>query len=115
MSDLFWMRDEQMARLRPFFPRSHGKPRVDDRRVLSGIILKPPQWLAMERRAKGRWSAPDTVQSLEAVERHDRVPRGPEGRVLQNKSPGGRSNGYKLVDEVVSRKWWKFEGGVIAG
>lgn len=28
-----------MARLAPFFPRSHGKPRVDDRRVLSGIIF----------------------------------------------------------------------------
>ncbi len=39
MSDLFWLTDEQMARLQPFFPRSHGKPRVDDRRVLSGIIF----------------------------------------------------------------------------
>ncbi|MEY8827875.1 transposase [Sedimentitalea sp. XS_ASV28] len=39
MSNLFWLTDAQMARLRPFFPRSHGKPRVDDRRVLSGIIL----------------------------------------------------------------------------
>jgi transposase len=29
----------QMARLEPFFPKSHGKPRVDDRRVLSGIIF----------------------------------------------------------------------------
>ncbi|CUH89064.1 Transposase [Phaeobacter sp. CECT 5382] len=28
-----------MARLEPFFPKSHGKPRVDDRRVLSGVIL----------------------------------------------------------------------------
>ena len=28
-----------MARLAPFFPKSHGKPRGDDRRVLSGIIL----------------------------------------------------------------------------
>ena len=28
-----------MARLQPFFPKSHGKPRVDDRRVLSGIIF----------------------------------------------------------------------------
>lgn len=27
-----------MDRLRPFFPKSHGRPRVDDRRVLSGII-----------------------------------------------------------------------------
>ena len=28
-----------MERLRPFFPKSHGKPRVDDRRVLSGIVF----------------------------------------------------------------------------
>ena len=39
MSDLFWLTDEQMARLQPFFPRSHGRPRVDDHRVLSGIIF----------------------------------------------------------------------------
>lgn len=39
MSDLFWLTDEQMARLRPFFPKSRGKPRVDDRKVLSGIIF----------------------------------------------------------------------------
>ena len=38
MSDLFWLTDEQMERLRPFFPESHGKPRVDDRRVLSGYV-----------------------------------------------------------------------------
>ncbi|WP_323008237.1 IS5 family transposase [Paracoccus sp. (in: a-proteobacteria)] len=39
MSDLFWLSDAQMARLEPYFPKSHGKPRVDDRRVLSGIIF----------------------------------------------------------------------------
>lgn len=39
MSNLFWLTDAQMARLRPFFPKSHGMPRVDDRRVLSGIIF----------------------------------------------------------------------------
>tara|TARA_B100000745_G_scaffold289454_1_gene227578 strand:- start:1363 stop:1674 length:312 start_codon:yes stop_codon:yes gene_type:complete len=39
MSDLYWLTDAQMARLKPFFPKSHGKPRVDDRRVLSGIIF----------------------------------------------------------------------------
>ena len=39
MSNLFWLTDAQMARLQPFFPKSHGKPRVDDRRVLSGIIF----------------------------------------------------------------------------
>lgn len=39
MSDLYWLTDEQMARLEPFFTKSHGKPRINDRRVLSGIIL----------------------------------------------------------------------------
>ena len=39
MSNLFWLTDVQMARLQPFFPKSHGKPRVDDRRVLNGIIF----------------------------------------------------------------------------
>ena len=39
MSNLFWLTDAQMARLEPFFPKSHGKPRVDDRRILSGIIF----------------------------------------------------------------------------
>ncbi|GBR01143.1 transposase [Asaia lannensis NBRC 102526] len=28
-----------MERLRPFFSKSHGKPRLDDRYVLSGIII----------------------------------------------------------------------------
>jgi transposase len=39
LSDLFWLTDEQMARLQPYFPKSHGRERVDDRRVLSGIIF----------------------------------------------------------------------------
>src|SRR3546814_5207942 len=39
MSDLYWLTDEQMARLQPYFPKSHGRARVDDRRVLSGIIF----------------------------------------------------------------------------
>jgi transposase len=39
MSDLYWLTEEQMVRLRPYFPKSHGKPRVDDCRVLSGIVF----------------------------------------------------------------------------
>ena len=45
MSDLYWLTDEQMARLKPFFPLSHGVPRVDDKRVLSGIIFINPNGL----------------------------------------------------------------------
>jgi len=39
MSDLFWLSEAQMRRIEPFFPLSHGIPRVDDRRVISGIIF----------------------------------------------------------------------------
>jgi transposase len=38
MKDLFWLTERQVARIEPYFPLSHGVPRVDDRRVLSGII-----------------------------------------------------------------------------
>ena len=39
MSDLFWLSEAQMRRIEPCFPLSHGMPRVDDRRVISGIIF----------------------------------------------------------------------------
>jgi transposase len=39
MSDLLMLTPDQMRRIEPFFPRSHGIPRVDDRRVLSGILF----------------------------------------------------------------------------
>jgi putative transposase len=39
MSDLFWLSKAQMRRIEPYFPLSHGIPRVDDRRVISGIIF----------------------------------------------------------------------------
>ena len=38
MSDLFWLTPEQLRRIEPYFPLSHGIPRVDDLRVVSGII-----------------------------------------------------------------------------
>jgi hypothetical protein len=31
MSNLFWLSDAQMERLKPFFPKIHGKPHIDDR------------------------------------------------------------------------------------
>ena len=38
MGDLPMLSAAQMLRIEPFFPLSHGVPRVDDRRVLSGIV-----------------------------------------------------------------------------
>ncbi len=39
MSDLFWLSKAQLARIEPYFPLAHGVPRVDDRKVVSGIIF----------------------------------------------------------------------------
>ena len=39
MDDLFLLSEAQMRRIEPFFPLSHGVPRVDDRRVISGIVF----------------------------------------------------------------------------
>jgi transposase len=38
MGDLFLLSEKQMARITPHFPLSHGVPRVDDQRVVSGIV-----------------------------------------------------------------------------
>lgn len=38
MSDLFLLSEAQMRRIEPFFPLSHVVARVDDRRIISGII-----------------------------------------------------------------------------
>lgn len=39
MSDLWLLSEAQMRRIAPYFPLSHGIPRVDDRRIVSGIIF----------------------------------------------------------------------------
>ncbi len=39
MGDLLWLTEKQMQRIEPYFSLSHGVPRVDDRRIVSGIIF----------------------------------------------------------------------------
>ncbi len=39
MSDLVLLSEAQMRRIEAHFPLSHGVPRVDDRRILSGILF----------------------------------------------------------------------------
>ncbi len=49
MGDFFWFSDAQWARIEPLLPTGvRGKPRVDDRRVLSGIVHA--------LRCGGRWA-----------------------------------------------------------
>lgn len=83
MSNLFWLTDAQMERLKPFFPKSHGKPRVprpaghcvamsrEGRQTRSQRDnLHQSQWVAVVRCAQGIRSAQDLIQPLEALERH---------------------------------------------
>ena len=39
MSEPWLLSEAQMRRIEPYFPLSHGVPRVDDRRIVSGIIF----------------------------------------------------------------------------
>jgi transposase len=47
MSNLYWLTDAQMERLKPFFPKSHGKPRVDDASRPQRHNLHQSQWVAL--------------------------------------------------------------------
>ena len=38
MSDHSWLSEAQLERIKPYFPPPYGRPRVDDRRVISGMI-----------------------------------------------------------------------------
>ena len=60
MSDLFWLTQSQLERIEPHFPLSHGVPRVDDLRVISGIIhviKRGLQW----RDAPAEYGPPKTL------------------------------------------------------
>ena len=60
MSELYWLTETQVERLKPFFPKSRGKPRVDDRKVLSGIIFIQRNGL-MWKHAPSAYGPPKTL------------------------------------------------------
>ena len=93
MSDLFWLSDAQMERLRPFFPLSHGVPRVDDRRVLSGIIFINRNGLRW-RDAPAAYGPPKTLYNRWV--RWSRM--GVFARMLSELSAEGRERGTLMID-----------------
>ncbi len=71
MSNLFWLTNVQMERLKPFSPKSHGKPRLDDRRVLSGIVFinrdglrwcDAPREYGLPKTLYNRWKRPGDME-----------------------------------------------------
>ncbi len=62
MSDLFALSEAQVEGLRPFFPKSRGKPRVEDRRVPGGIIFfQRGGW--MRKHAPAAYGPPKTLNN----------------------------------------------------
>ena len=52
--EYFWLSDQQFARLMPHLPTdTRGKPRVDDRRVISGIVYVIKHGLQWKDAPKG--------------------------------------------------------------
>lgn len=38
LSHHYWLNETQLERIRPYLPRSQGRPGVDEQRAISGII-----------------------------------------------------------------------------
>lgn len=77
--DCFWLADDQFARIKPHLPTdTRGKARVDDRRVISGIVhvLK----------SGGRWIDAPSVY-------------GPH-KTLYNRSSAGRRRAFGLISSM---------------
>ena len=60
MSGLYCLTKVQVERLKPFFPTSRGRTRVDDRKVLSGIIFIQRNGL-MWKHAPSAYGPPKTL------------------------------------------------------
>jgi putative transposase len=68
MGDLIWLSAAQMRRIEPYFPLSHGVPRVDDRRVISGIIFVIRNGLRWRDAPSDYGPAEDDLQPLHPLE-----------------------------------------------
>ena len=93
MSDLIWLSEKQMRRIEPYFPLSHGKPRVDDRRVISGIIFVIRNGLRW-RDAPSEYGPPKTI--------YNRFKRwsdmGVFGHIFTELAKGGRDTKEIMID-----------------
>ena len=65
MADLFWFSDQQWARVEPLLPKNtRGLKRVDDRRVLSGIVACHEVGLPVVRLPERIRAIENNLQSL---------------------------------------------------
>lgn len=96
MADRFWLSDAQWAVIEPHIPKVYkGKRRVDDRRVISGIVHRLREgcrWRALPGRL---WALYDGVQPLQSVEQAGLVAADP-GVARRSGRPAG--DGHDRLD-----------------
>ena len=64
MAQLLELSVEQVDGIRPFFPKERGGKRVDDRKMLSGIIPAMQKGLRWVDAPGGPWSPQNPLQPL---------------------------------------------------
>jgi len=95
-SNLFWLNDEQWRRIEPYLPTDvRGKERVDDRRVISGIlhVIK----------SGCRWCdcPPEYGPSMTIYNRFVRwAERGVWERLFRELAARGRSTQIQMIDST---------------
>jgi len=95
-SNLYWLSDEQWARIEPYLPTDvRGKARVDDRRVISGIlhVIK----------SGCRWCdcPPEYGPSMTIYNRFVRwAERGVWERLFRELAARGRSGDIQMIDST---------------
>ncbi len=105
--NLFWLSDEQWAKIEPLLPTDvRGKARVDDRKVLSGIlhVLK----------SGCRWCdcPPDYGPPTTIYNRFVRwAERGVWERLFQNLAKRGRSTDTQMIDSTHIKAHRSASGG----
>ena len=68
MEHLFWLNDEAWAAIEPRLPKNQpGARRVDDRRVISGIVHVLKSGSRWARLPRGLWSPHNDLQSLQSL------------------------------------------------
>ncbi len=114
MRNPFWLTQAQMARLRPPFPKSHGVPRVDDRRGLGGMIF-------INRNGLRLCDAPQEIGPPVAVWVRGRADKASSVLPVVDRCPkqkGHRAGGPFhdfLVNGLLSRFLWRLTLGAAFG
>ena len=105
--NLFWLSDEQWAQIKPLLPSDvRGKPRVDDRRVISGIVHVI--------KTGCRWCdcPPEYGPHTTVYNRFTRwAERGVWERIFRTLAGRGRSTDVQMIDSTHAKAHRSASGG----